>query len=143
MKIKLLDNDKKCIPVKKRKGDAGFDLRASKDISVFPKDTEYVPTGVAVQLPHNHVGLLVPRSSMSKTPLRFPHSIGVIDENYTGEILCPIYNDSDIEIRDIDKYSRVAQLLIVPIADVELELVDRLEYTERNGEGFGSSGETL
>lgn len=138
MKIKVLD--KNCTPIKAHGVDAGFDLKARKETSIFPQDTEFIPTGVCVEIPVGYVGLLFPRSSISKTPLRMANSVGVIDSGFTGEIKVPLYNTSDVEIRDIDKYERIAQLVIVPLADVSLEIVDELDDTERGEGGFGSTG---
>lgn len=138
MKIKVLDS--KCLPIKAHTCDAGYDLKARKETSVFPQDTEFIPTGVCVEIPVGMVGLLFPRSSISKTPLRMANSVGVIDSGFTGEIKVPLYNTSEVEIRDIDKYERIAQLVIVPLADVSLEIVDELEDTDRGEGGFGSTG---
>lgn len=138
LKVKLID--KKCMPTKQHEADGGFDLKARKETSVFPQDTEFIPTGVCVEIPVGMVGLLFPRSSISKTPLRMANSVGVIDSGFTGEIKVPLYNTSDVEIRDIDKYERIAQLVIVPLADVSLEIVDELDDTERGEGGFGSTG---
>lgn len=138
MKIKVLD--KNCIPNKAHSIDAGFDLKAREDVSVLPKYTEFIPTGVCVEIPVGMVGLLFPRSSISKTPLRMANSVGVIDAGFTGEIKVPLYNTSDVGIRDINKYERIAQLVIVPLADVSIEIVDELEESERGNGGFGSTG---
>lgn len=138
MKIKVLD--KNCTPIKAHSADAGFDLKARKETSIFPQDTEFIPTGVCVEIPVGYVGLLFPRSSISKTPLRMANSVGVIDSGFTGEIKVPLYNTSDVEIRDIDKYERIAQLVIVPIIDSDIEIVDELDDTERGTGGFGSTG---
>lgn len=138
MKIKVLD--KNCTPIKAHSIDAGFDLKARGETSIFPQDTEFIPTGVCVEIPVGYVGLLFPRSSISKTPLRMANSVGVIDSGFTGEIKVPLYNTSDVEIRDIDKYERIAQLVIVPLADVSIEIVDELDNTERGAGGFGSTG---
>ena len=138
MKIKLLDT--KCLPTKAHVTDAGYDLRARKDMSVFPYDTEFIPTGVCVEIPVGYVGLLFPRSSISKTPLRMANSVGVIDSGYTGEIKVPLYNTDEVEIVDVNKFERIAQLVIVPCMDFELEPVDELENSERGTGGFGSTG---
>lgn len=138
MKIKVLD--KNCIPKKSHSIDAGFDLKAREAVSIFPQDTEFIPTGVCVEIPVGMVGLLFPRSSISKTPLRMANSVGVIDAGFTGEIKVPLYNTSDVEIRDIEQYERIAQLVIVPLADVSIEVVDELDTTERGVGGFGSTG---
>lgn len=138
MKIKVLD--KNCVPKKAHSIDAGYDLKSRVYASVFPQDTEFIPTGVCVEIPVGMVGLLFPRSSISKTPLRMANSVGVIDSGFTGEIQVPLYNTSEVEIRDIEQYERIAQLVIVPIADVSIEIVDELNETERGNGGFGSTG---
>lgn len=138
LKVKLIDEH--CMPIKQHEADAGLDLKARKAVSVFPQDTEFIPTGVCVEIPVGMVGLLFPRSSISKTPLRMANSVGVIDAGFTGEIQVPLYNTSEVEIRDIEQYDRIAQLVIVPLADVSLEIVDELDDTERGEGGFGSSG---
>lgn len=139
MKIKLLDEN--CMPNKAHVTDAGFDLKARQEYSVFPQDTVFVSTGVCIDIPVGYVGLLFPRSSISKTPLRMANSVGVIDSGYKGEIKVPLYNTSDIEIIDIEKYERIAQLVIIPISEVnELEVVDDLGSSDRGFGGFGSTG---
>lgn len=138
MKIKLLDE--KCYPTRGHNTDAGLDLKSRVITSVFPQDTEFIPTGVCVQIPVGYVGLLFPRSSISKTPLRMANSVGVIDSGFTGEIKVPLYNTSDVEIKDIEQYDKIAQLVIVPCMSFELEAVDELEDTERGEGGFGSTG---
>lgn len=138
MKIKLLDE--KCLPIKAHTYDGGYDLKSRVITSVFPQDTEFVPTGVCVEIPAGYVGLLFPRSSISKTPLRMANSVGVIDSGFTGEIKVPLYNTSEVEIKDIEQYDKIAQLVIVPCMSFELEPVDELEDTERGEGGFGSTG---
>lgn len=139
MKVKLLD--KNCMPKKAHVTDAGFDIKARDHYSVFPQDTIFVSTGVCVDIPIGYVGLLFPRSSMAKTPLRMANSVGVIDSGYKGEIKVPLYNTSEVEIVDVDKYDRIAQLVVMPITGVnELEVVDDLGTSERGNGGFGSTG---
>lgn len=140
MKIKLINNDNNCIPTKAHVTDAGYDMRASRSMSVFPRDTEFIPTGVCVDIPVGYVGLLFPRSSISKTPLRMPNSCGVIDAGYKGEIKVPVWNSDEVEIIDIDKYDRIAQLVIIPCMDFPIEVTDDLGTSERGEGGFGSTG---
>lgn len=138
MKIKVLD--KNCIPKKAHSIDAGFDVKSRVDFLVPPQGTTMIPTGVCVEIPVGMVGLLFPRSSISKTPLRMSNSVGVIDAGFTGEIQVPLHNTSNIEMARINKYDRIAQLVIVPLADVSIEIVDELEESERGNGGFGSTG---
>jgi dUTP pyrophosphatase len=127
-------------------GDAGMDLTAT---SVRVTDTfiEY-GTGIAVEIPHGHVGLLFPRSSITKLPagVSLKNSVGVIDSNYRGEILARFelpytWNKIlDDVIREMPlKGDKVAQLLIIPYPKVHLEEVQELSNSNRGDGGFGST----
>lgn len=138
MKIKVLD--KNCIPVKAHSIDAGFDVKARTEFVIPPKETAMIPTGVCVEIPVGMVGLLFPRSSISKTPLRMCNSVGVIDSGFTGEIKVPLQNTHHNLMVHVNQYDKIAQLVIVPLADVSIEIVDELEESERGDGGFGSTG---
>lgn len=122
-------------------GDAGMDLTAT---SFRRTDTfmEY-GTGIAVEIPHGHVGLLFPRSSITKAPKGFSlkNSVGVIDSNYRGEILVrfefPYSNYHRAEMPDIG--DKIAQLIIIPYPKVHLEEVQELSDSNRGDGGFGST----
>ena len=127
------------LPTRGSKWSAGLDLYCPFDV-VVPADTQKkIPLGIAIQIPDFHVGLLVPRSSMHKTPLRMANSMGVIDSDYTGEI-CAVYDNVSCKNYTIKRGERIAQLLIVPILLPEVEETDRLYDTERGSNGFGSTG---
>lgn len=138
MKIKVLD--KNCVPVKAHSIDAGFDVKARNEFVIPPKETVMIPTGVCVEIPVGMVGLLFPRSSISKTPLRMCNSVGVIDSGFTGEIKVPLQNTHHNLMIHINQYDKIAQLVVVPLADVSIEIVDELEESERGNGGFGSTG---
>lgn len=138
MKIKVLD--KNCIPKKAHSIDAGFDVKARTEVVIPPKETVMIPTGICVEIPVGMVGLLFPRSSISKTPLRMCNSVGVIDTGFTGEIKVPLQNTHHNLMTRINQYDRIAQLVIVPLSDVSIEIVDELEDSERGNGGFGSTG---
>lgn len=138
MKIKVLD--KNCIPVKAHSIDAGFDVKARTEFVIPPKETAMIPTGVCVEIPVGMVGLLFPRSSISKTPLRMCNSVGVIDSGFTGEIKVPLQNTHHNLMVHVNQYDKIAQLVIVPLVDVSIEIVDELEESERGDGGFGSTG---
>jgi len=122
-------------------GDAGMDLTAT---SFRRTDTfmEY-GTGIAVEIPSSHVGLLFPRSSITKAPKGFSlkNSVGVIDSNYRGEILVrfefPYSNYHRAEMPDIG--DKIAQLIIIPYPKVHLEEVQELSDSNRGDGGFGST----
>ena len=85
------------------------------------------------------MGLLVPRSSMSKTPLRCANSVGIIDSDYRGELSVAYENISCSDYM-IFRGDRIAQLIIVPIAIVDVEEAQTLSETERGDGGYGSTG---
>jgi dUTP pyrophosphatase len=124
-------------------GDAGMDLTAT---SFRFTDTfmEY-GTGIAVEIPTGHVGLLFPRSSITKAPsgVSLKNSVGVIDSNYRGEILVRFekpthetYVQNHIPVVG----DKVAQLIILPYPTIHFEEVEELSDTNRGQGGFGSTG---
>lgn len=131
------------IPHKQRQGDAGFDLYALED-TVLPRNIngiiaqKQVRTGIAVEIPEGHFGLITGRSGLA-----FNQGIhnfnGTIDSNYRGEIKILLVNHNNIEYR-VQKGDRLAQLLIVPITKVECEEAEELSTSNRGTDGFGSSG---
>jgi dUTP pyrophosphatase len=122
-------------------GDAGMDLTA---ISFRVTDTfmEY-GTGIAVEIPHGHVGLLFPRSSITKSApgVSLKNSVGVIDSNYRGEILIRFELPYSAEMGGTIPVvgDKVAQLLIIPYPTVHMEEVRELSDSNRGQGGFGST----
>ncbi len=139
LKVKKLRPDA-VLPVRKRKGDAGLDLYAVEDVVLKPGEWKAVPTGIAVEIPEGHFGLIKDRSGLA---LKYAlHCLaGVVDENYRGEIKVVMINLGGEEFK-VEKGTRIAQLLIVPYLSVEVEEVEELSDTERGERGFGSSGLT-
>ena len=121
--------------------DAAADLYALEDMTLASHSTgNLVHTGVHIQLPEKWMAMIVPRSSIGmKTGLRLSNSVGIIDEQYLGElgVLYDNISDSDYTIHAGD---RIAQLLIFPSYHFKAEVVDELQPTERGEGGFGSSG---
>lgn len=135
MKIKL--DRGAFIPVRAHGTDAGADLRSPIDAVVPARGTRIIDTGVHIQLPHGYVGML-----KSKSGLNVRHGItseGVIDEVYTGAIKVKLYNHGD-EPYKIERYDKITQLVIMPCEYVDFDVVDKLDDSERGGEGFGSTG---
>ena len=116
--------------------DAGLDLYARKDVWIRPLDREFIDTGVHVEIPPNTVGFIKSRSGLLKMGVT---TDGTIDCGYTGSIGVFLYNHSKGDIF-IKKGDRIAQMVIVPCLLPELELVDKLEETDRGDNGFGSTG---
>lgn len=138
LNVKLLD--KQCIPTRAYVGDAGLDLyaRIPKLISIGQHTTAKIPTGICVEIPQGYVGLLLPRSSYNVKGLIEP--VGTIDSGYRGEISAAITNATDVPYH-VNPYDKIAQLVIVPIAQIDsLNFVDELSKSERGVNGFGSSG---
>lgn len=138
MLVKLL-NEYAQLPTIGSKDAAGLDLYCPFHIKVPADSQKKIPLGVAVEIPKGYMGLLVPRSSMSKTPLRCANSVGVIDADYRGE-LSIAYENISCSDYTIFRGDRIAQLIIVPIAIVDVEEAQTLSETERGDGGYGSTG---
>lgn len=124
-------------PVRGTEHAAGMDLVAISK-TVTNTGIKY-GTGLAFEIPVGHVGLLFPRSSVSKTGLAMANSVGVIDSDYRGEISA-VFKITD-KAGDVYQIGdRVCQLVIVPIPDIEFKEVDDISETERGHGGFGSTG---
>ena len=137
VKVKRLDAGAK-IPKYARHGDAGMDLYAATQS--FDDHGNYVyGTGLALEIPRGYVGLLFPRSSISKTAHSLRNAVGVIDSGYRGEVILKF----DINIQNSPVYQvgdRIAQIIIMPYPEVEFEETNELSKTQRGTGGFGSSG---
>ena len=138
LQIKLLNEDA-TLPTKAHDTDSGFDLYASKELTIKPGETVIVPTGVAVKFPLLWGGMIRPRSGMTaKTKLRV--QTGTIDNDYTGEIGIIVDNIGQDEIK-IDKGLKLAQMVLEHIPLVDVKVVDELEHGVRGEKGYGSTGE--
>lgn len=123
-----------------RTGDCGADLTATS-ISECEMYIEY-GTDLAVVIPPKHVGIITPRSSLSNYDLILSNHVGVIDQNYRGEIRFRFKKTRILAIGE-KLYAvgdRIGQLLIVPLPEVEYEEVEELDETNRGASGYGSSG---
>lgn len=138
LKIKLEDGVE--APKYAHEGDAGLDLRITEDVWLHPGERKMVPTGVRVAIPEGYVGLLFPRSGLSsKQGISLSNCVGVVDATYRGVIGATLVNN-DKKPHLLQKGERVCQLVIMPFAACELEIVEELNETERGEGGFGSSG---
>jgi len=139
VKIKKADNSA-IIPTYAKQGDAGLDLTA---VSCVIKD-DYIEydTGLQFEIPDGYVGLLFPRSSISKYDLALSNAVGVVDSGYRGNVTfrfklrCTDGNPAKI-YREGD---RIGQMIIIPIPKIKFVEVDSLSETERGSGGYGSSG---
>ena len=119
--------------------DAGYDLVAvSRKINKNPEYIEY-GTGLAIEIPDGYVGLIFPRSSVSKTSLCLRNSVGVIDSGYRGEIKLRFGVDNNSKI-EYSLYDKVGQLVFMKIPNINLIESEFLSDSERGEGGFGSTG---
>ena len=126
------------IPAYAKPGDAGLDLVAVSETWNDDNTMVTYGTGLAVEIPEGYVGLLFPRSSISKTNLELSNSVGVIDSGYRGEIMFKFRYNSEGMVYDVG--DRVGQLIILPYPSIEFEEVQELSSTDRGEGGFGSTG---
>ena len=155
------------IPFYSKKGDAGMDLTAVERYFDSYGNVVY-RTGIALEIPEGYVGLLFPRSSVSKMDISLCNCVGVIDSSYRGEIIVKFkptlsYSTAGLQYEDCkfnywggiiipageqdlrvhknyEVGERVAQLIIMPYPYIEFKEVNELTQTERGNGGFGSSG---
>lgn len=155
MNIKILDERiGKTIPFPRyaSAGAAAFDLYACIDGNIMLDIREYshstahssntalIPTGIAMEVPEGYVGLIFPRSGLAtKNGIQLQNCVGVIDSDYRGEIKVALVNNGDNIFR-VEPGMRIAQMVIMPVQMVELEVTSELSDTERGVGGFGSTG---
>ena len=128
-------------PTRGSPSSAGLDLYADADVLVSSGASVMLGTGIAIEIPMNHVGLVAIRSSVGKAGVALANSVGVIDSDYRGEIkLCLTYTAGSGG-HYIRKGQAIAQLVVMPVLLVELVQVDALGHTDRGAGGFGSTGQ--
>ena len=145
MNLKIRLTDKSLMPTRAKPTDAGLDLRAAESKLIRSATPTLIDTGVSVQIPKNHVGLVFSRSGLAKHGITLTNSVGVIDSDYRGNIMvsliCNVDNDRDVFI---NKGDRIAQLVVVPILLPQVQVVDEDDEewlnTARGTGGFGSTG---
>lgn len=140
MKIKFTKKHKDAVtPIRATDGAIGYDL-----IAVEKKELGYgllsYDTGIAVFIPKGWVGLMVARSSVSKTGLILINGVGVIDNDYRGTLQFRFYKLVDKEDGEYRVGDRIGQILFLPVAEIEFEESDKLDDTLRGDGGFGSTG---
>lgn len=144
IRIKKLHEDA-VIPKYATNGSSGFDLVALEDTVIAPGETKLVKTGLAMDVGPGYELQVRPRSGVSlKTHLRVANAPGTVDSDYRGEI-CVIMTNTDIakDVRRtavIIKGDRIAQGVICPVVQADIEVVDYLDETDRGDGGFGSTG---
>ena len=124
-------------------GSAGVDLRACIDVSLEmrPGDTHLIPSGIAIHLDDpNLAAIVLPRSGLGhKHGIVLGNLVGLIDSDYQGQIFVSCWNRGQTTFT-VQPGERIAQLVVVPVVQVEFDVVSDFVETERGAGGFGSSG---
>jgi dUTP diphosphatase len=132
--------DDAIVPVQAYEGDAGLDLAACDRIEIRPGERALVSTGLAVAIPEGFAGFVQPRSGLAAehgvTVLNTP---GLIDSGYRGEVRVILHNADARTPFVVEPGMRIAQLVVVPVAEIEPVEVEELPASERGVRGFGSS----
>jgi dUTP pyrophosphatase len=134
-------SDEARLPSRAHAGDAGVDLYAAETATLGPGERASVGTGIAVEIPDGHAGLVLPRSGLAaRHGIALVNAPGLIDSGYRGEVRVLLLNTDRDEAFEIAPGDRIAQLVVSPVADAEPVEVDALGESERAKGGFGSSG---
>ncbi|HEU4392540.1 MAG TPA: dUTP diphosphatase [Solirubrobacterales bacterium] len=129
------------LPTRAHEGDAGLDLYACEAAHIGPGERWSVGTGIAVEVPAGHAGLVLPRSGIAREHgIALVNSPGLIDAGYRGELRVLLLNTDPAETFRVAAGDRIAQLTIVPIVLAEPVETPELADSARGGSGFGSSG---
>lgn len=135
--VKRLTQDA-IIPTKANNTDAGWDLYSSEEKTILAKNRAIIKTGISVEIPEEHVGLIWPRSGLS-VKQGIDVLAGVVDSGYRGEIMVCLYNTSNDDVF-LSKGSRIAQILFQEVPSMILIEAQELTNSDRGKQGFGSSG---
>jgi dUTP pyrophosphatase len=129
------------LPSRAYEADAGLDLVACDRQELAPGERAMVSTGIAVAIPEGHAGFVQPRSGLAaRSGITIINSPGLIDAGYRGEVLVIALNTDREEAFVIEPGMRIAQLVVLPIPDVQVTEVEELPPSERGARGHGSSG---
>ena len=140
LRVRRLDERAK-LPTRAYDGDAGFDLHALDGAVLAAGERSSVSTGIAVELPDGHAGLVLPRSGLAaRHGIALVNAPGLIDAGYRGEIRVLLLNTDRTEDYVIEAGDRIAQLVLVRVQTPDVVEVGALAVSERGSGGFGSSG---
>jgi dUTP pyrophosphatase len=140
LRFKLLAKDAR-LPARAHEGDAGLDLHAAETAVIGPGQRASIGTGVAVEIPAGHAGLVLPRSGLAaRHGIALVNAPGLIDSGYRGEIRVLLLNTDRDEPFEIAPGDRIAQLVLTPVADASPVESPDLGESSRGTGGFGSSG---
>jgi dUTP pyrophosphatase len=128
------------VPQRAYTGDAGLDLASCERVELGPGERALVGTGLAVAIPEGYAGFVQPRSGLAaRHGLTIVNSPGLVDSGYRGELQVVLLNTDRTEPFVVEPGMRVAQLVVLPVPELELVEVDELPSSERGVRGFGSS----
>jgi dUTP pyrophosphatase len=137
--IKLKDNA--VVPTRAHPGDAGLDLYSTETAHLGPGERWSVGTGIALEIPEGHAGLVLPRSGLAREHgIALVNAPGLIDAGYRGEVRVLLLNTDPAETVRIEAGARIAQLVVTPVAIAAPVEVAELTDSARGEGGFGSSG---
>lgn len=126
------------LPKRAHDSDAGADLFSCEDYEIYPGEQKLVDTGIAIKIPEGYAGFIFNRSSQGKNGITIPHSVGVIDSDYRGNLKVLLKNISEDPYK-ISAGDRIAQLVIMPVLLAKFK--DIWNDTKRGTGGFGSTGQ--
>ncbi|MBK1781500.1 dUTP diphosphatase [Advenella sp. WQ 585] len=142
--LKILDERiRSQLPAYATGGSAGLDLRACLDeaITLAPGQTTLIPTGLSIYINNpNYAAVILPRSGLGhKHGIVLGNLVGLIDSDYQGQLMVSTWNRGQTDFI-ISPMERIAQLVVVPVQQVEFNIVDEFEDSDRGTDGFGSTG---
>jgi dUTP pyrophosphatase len=145
LEVKILDERiRGMLPHYATAGAAGLDLRAcvASPLTLYPGDSQLVSSGIAIHVGDpGHAAMVLPRSGMgAKNGIVLGNLVGLIDSDYQGPLMVSLWNrgKSAFTIQPLD---RIAQLIVVPVLQVEFEVVEEFAASTRGAGGFGSTGQ--
>jgi dUTP pyrophosphatase len=128
------------IPERSYAGDAGLDLSTCEPLRLGPGERAVVPTGLAVAIPEGFAGFVQPRSGLAaRHGVTVVNSPGLIDSGYRGEIRVVLLNTDREQVFVAEAGERIAQLVVLPVPEIELVELEELPESERGVRGFGST----
>jgi dUTP pyrophosphatase len=129
------------LPQRAYAGDAGLDLSACERIVLAPGERATVGTGLAVAIPDGYAGFVQPRSGLAaRHGITIVNAPGLVDSGYRGEVMVVLLNTDRVASFEVEPGMRIAQLVLMEVPDVEINVVPELPESERGVRGHGSSG---
>jgi dUTP pyrophosphatase len=129
------------LPSRAHEGDAGLDLYSCETAHIGPGERWSIGTGVGVEIPEGHAGLVLPRSGLARDHgISLVNAPGLIDSGYRGELRVLLLNTDPAETFRVEPGDRIAQLVLTPIVTADVVETEALSESVRGEGGFGSSG---